>query len=97
MNNYNLYKFQYNNPYYNILIDERVRMIMDRDKLLCNQLPTRLVCKDYTLIATGLFAWKAKGTDPALEIYTDFIRLSFILGEPFIGKYGYSQALLPEY
>jgi hypothetical protein len=83
MNNYNLYKFKYDNPYYNILIDKRLKMIMHREKLLC---------KNYRLIATDL-----SGTGPDLETYTDFIRLAFILGEPFIGEYGYSRILLLEY
>lgn len=69
----NKYIFKYNNFYYKNLIDERVKLFMNRDLVLNSKIPNRLLSKDYTL----------------KDMYTDFVRLSFILGEPFIGKLGY--------
>lgn len=70
MNNYNIYEYQYNNEYYTNIINERVKMVMNRDIKLHNQSSIKRLKKDYSLI----------------EKYTDRVRLLFILGEPIIYK-----------
>ena len=70
INNYNIYEYQYNNEYYTNIINERVKMVMNRDIKLHNQSSIKRLKKDYSLI----------------EKYTDRVRLLFILGEPIIYK-----------
>ena len=69
---YNPYKFKYNDPYYNEIISKRVDLYLLREKAIRTPCMYRFISDKYS----------------KKEILFDFIRLSFIIGEPFIGRFG---------
>ena len=74
---YSKYSFKYNNSYYNEILRERLEMILIREKVFAYKAIPRFITDNYS----------------KKELYLDYIRLSFIIGEPFIGKVGYENVL----
>jgi len=69
--------FTYNNTFYNDILNERTKLFLLRDNVLKRNIQIKLISKNYT----------------KKEVYADFVRLSFILGEPFIGRFGYENVI----